>query len=200
MLYAPALPPACSRINAIALLVSVDASFEAPCNGKSEEMISVPPAAGADVPPAAVVPLGAVVPAGAVVAPGAAVTAGAPVSLALFVSDPQATPTTASAIKSADAFLNLMVLPFVGILVSPPRNARGTSQLGSPPMRPTVRFEYESHAHHNSQRLLVASNPRQAGRGSEVDDLVGNANQFLVVTGANDACATVGAVPDRTGY
>jgi hypothetical protein len=31
------------------------------------------------------------------------------------VSLPQATPTTASAIKSADAFLNLMVLPFVGI-------------------------------------------------------------------------------------
>ena len=40
--------------------------------------------------------------------------------LADLVSLPQATPTTASAMKSADAFLNLMVLPFVGIMVSPP--------------------------------------------------------------------------------
>src|SRR5262245_2634172 len=73
-------------------------------------MTRLPPAAGADVPPGAVVPPGAAVAAGALVAP----------ELELL-SSPQATATVASAIHSADAFLNLMVLPFVGILVSPPR-------------------------------------------------------------------------------
>jgi hypothetical protein len=123
------------------------------------------------------------------------------VSLALFVSDPQATPTTASAIKSADAFLNLMVLPFVGILVSPPRYAERDSQTW---LAPECDRQYdpstESRQHPNSQRLLVASNPRRAWRGPEVDDLVGYRKQFLVVAGADDTRTAVGAASNGTGY
>src|SRR4051794_17483267 len=126
----------------MALLVSVEASCDAPWSGRSDAMTKVPPAAGAAVPPDAVVP------AGAVVAPGAADPAGALVAPELsFESSPHATPTTASAMNSADAFLNLMVLPFVGIFgFSPSVRERGyanwLANLARPHMRPTVRSEY----------------------------------------------------------
>src|SRR3954451_15105919 len=133
----PALPPACSRSSEMALLVSVEASCDAPWSGRSDAMTRVPPAAA-----------GAVVPPGAVVAPGATDPAGAAVAPELsFESSPHATPTTASAMNSADAFLNLMVLPFVGIFgFSPSIRERGDANwlanLARPHMRPTVRSEY----------------------------------------------------------
>src|SRR5215203_4362587 len=124
----PALPPACSRSNAMALLVSVEASCDAPWSGRSLAMTKAPPAAGAVVPP------GAADPAGAAVAPELS-----------FESSPHATPTTVSAINSADAFLNLMVLPFVGILVSPPRYAIGDTPTGLPIwLAPTCDRQYVS--------------------------------------------------------
>src|SRR3954468_20992553 len=148
----PALPPCCSRSNEMALFVSVEASCEAPWSGRSDAMTKLPPAAGAAVPPAAVVPPDAVVPPGAVVAPGAADPAGAFVAPELsFESSPHATPTTASAMNSADAFLNLMVLPFVGIFgFSPSAHERGyanwLASLARPHMRPTVRLQVRKRA------------------------------------------------------
>ena len=78
----------------MARLVSSDASFDAPCSGRSLETIRAPPAEGAVVPPAS----------GAVVPP-ASVAEGAAVSPELSVeSSPQATPTTAGTIRALTLF------------------------------------------------------------------------------------------------
>src|SRR3954452_18969325 len=118
----------------MALFVSVEASCEAPWSGRSDAMTKLPPVAGALVPPGAVVAPGAAEPAGALVAPELS-----------FESSPHATPTTASAMNSADAFLNLMVLPFLGIFGFPPSkpgwgSPNWLAKLGRPHMRPTVRL------------------------------------------------------------
>src|SRR3954454_11990969 len=178
----PALPPDCSRSSAMALLVSVEASCEAPWSGRSLAITRGPPAAGAAVPP------------GAVVAPGAADAAGALVAPELsFESSPHATPTTASAMNSADAFLNLMVLPFVGIFgFSPSVRERGyanwLANLARPHMRPTVRLRVRKRAGTLTGRASYYQvTPCVARRGSDVDDMVSDSDQFFVVTCTNDA-------------
>jgi hypothetical protein len=65
------------------------------------------------------------------------------------VSLPQATPTTASAMKSADAFLNLMVLPFVGIWFLPLGTRMRTAQWLAPTRDRQYDPSTESRPNHN---------------------------------------------------
>src|SRR4029079_13891151 len=71
-------------------------------------------------------------------------------------------------------------------------------QLGSPPhATDSTSSGTETRPNPNRTGFLLASNRSLRAWASEVDDVVRDGDQFLVVTGAHDACAGVRVAADR---